>query len=91
VSSIRIPSPLQSYVEGNREVVIKGETVAEIVGNLTLRYPRLALHLFSEDGSLRPYIHIYLNETNVRDLEGLETTISENDRLMIVPSIAGGM
>jgi len=88
--SIRIPSPLQPYVSGSREVSIPGSSISEVIQNLTDQYPRLAIHLMAEDGSLRPYIHIYRNETNVSELNGMETELSENDRLMIVPSIAGG-
>ncbi|MBN1264213.1 MAG: MoaD/ThiS family protein [Anaerolineales bacterium] len=90
MTSIRIPSPLQSYVGGNREVSVQGNSVGEVVQKLTERYPGLAIHLFTEDGSLRPYVHLYRNDTNVSDLDGMKTVIEKNDRLMIVPSIAGG-
>jgi molybdopterin converting factor small subunit len=90
MTSLRIPSPLQPYVEGNREVDVTGSTVAEAIQNLTERYPHVKNHLCSEDGALRPYIHIYRNDTNVRELEGMKTAIGTHDRLLILPSIAGG-
>ena len=90
MTSIRIPSPLQPYVGGCREVQISGNTVQEIINNLAHKHPRLAIHLLTDDGSLRPYVHIYRNDTNVFELDGLQTIVEKSDRLMIVPSIAGG-
>jgi adenylyltransferase/sulfurtransferase len=58
--------------------------------DLITHYPALRPHLFSGEGELRPFVNLFLNEDDVRHLQGVETPLKESDRLMIVPSIAGG-
>jgi adenylyltransferase/sulfurtransferase len=53
-------------------------------------HPTLRLHLYNSGGQLRPFVNLFLNEDNVKDLQGLETPLQEGDRLMLIPSIAGG-
>jgi adenylyltransferase/sulfurtransferase len=88
--TLRIPTPLRSYTNGQSEVTVKGKTVAEVMNNLTSLYPSLRPHLFNGEGQLRAFVNLYLNEDNVKDLQGVETPLQENDRLMLIPSIAGG-
>jgi adenylyltransferase/sulfurtransferase len=88
--TLRIPTPLRSYTNGQSEVTVKGKTVAEAMNNLTSLYPPLRPHLFNGEGQLRAFVNLYLNEDNVKDLQGVETPLQENDRLMLIPSIAGG-
>jgi molybdopterin converting factor small subunit len=87
---IRIPTPLRAYTGGQNEITLGGETVAEVVNNLVNQYPSLKPHLFNETGALRPFVNLFLGENNINDLQGLATPLSENDRLMLIPSIAGG-
>jgi adenylyltransferase/sulfurtransferase len=88
--TLRIPTPLRSYTNGQSEVTVKGKTVAEVMNNLTSLYPSLRPHLFNGEGQLRAFVNLYLNEDNIKDLQGVETPLQENDRLMLIPSIAGG-
>ena len=88
--SIRIPTPLRSYVGGQNEVRVQGQTVAQALDSLTNQHPTLRPHLFNDTGELRSFVNLFLNESNVRDLSGLETPLKEADRLMLIPSIAGG-
>jgi molybdopterin converting factor small subunit len=88
--TLRIPTPLRSYTNGQSEVIVKGQTVAEAMNNLTSLYPSLRPHLFNSEGQLRAFVNLYINEDNVKDLQGVETPLQENDRLMLIPSIAGG-
>jgi molybdopterin converting factor small subunit len=90
MSSLRVPTPLRPYTGGAKEVEVRGDTVAASLQDLTARYPDLRRHLFDDAGALRPYINVFLNEDDVRTLQGEATHVSEGDRLMIVPSIAGG-
>jgi len=87
---LRIPTPLRSYTDGQTEVTVSGGTVAEAIASLTASYPALKPHLYKEDGELRAFVNLFKGEENIKDLEGLQTPIGENDRLMIIPSIAGG-
>lgn len=90
MSLVRLPTPLRPYAEGLREVEVEGPTVADALGNLAQKYPQLSKHLYDEGGRLRPYVNVFLNEDDVRTLQGESTPIADEDRLMIVPSIAGG-
>ena len=88
--SLRIPTPLRSYTEGLSEVAVQGQTVSAALEDLKARYPALTPHLFSGEGRLRPFVNLFLDEENVQDLQGSATPLEEGDRLLIIPSIAGG-
>jgi len=88
--TIRIPTPLRTYVNGQSEILVRGVTVGEAVNDLTSTYPALRPHLFNGDGDLRPFVNLFLNEEDVRHLQGVETPLKDSDRLMLIPSIAGG-
>jgi molybdopterin converting factor small subunit len=88
--TIRIPTPLRSYVNGQSEVALQGTTVADAMENLMVQFPALRPHLTNSRGELRPFVNLFLGENNVRDLQGLATPLGENDRLLLIPSVAGG-
>lgn len=90
MATIRIPTPLRPYAAGLSEVEVKSLSVGEALNELTDQYPDLRKHLYTEQGDLRSFVNVFLNDEDVRILHGTETTLSENDRLMIIPSIAGG-
>jgi adenylyltransferase/sulfurtransferase len=87
---IRIPTPLRSYVNGLSEIPVQGQTVAAAMENLLTQYPAMRPHLTNTNGQLRPFVNLFLGESNVRDLQGLETPLKEDDKLLLIPSIAGG-
>ena len=89
--TIRIPTPLRPYAGGQVEVTVAGATVAAALGDLTARYPTLRQHLYGDAGQLRSFVNVFLNQSDIHDLNGVDTPLSEVDRLMIVPSIAGGI
>jgi molybdopterin converting factor small subunit len=89
--SIRIPSPLRTYTDGLKEVKIVGDTVGSAIASLAQQYPGVRPHLFDEHGTLRSYVNLFVNNEDIRHLEGPATPITEQDRLMIIPSIAGGV
>lgn len=87
--TFRIPTPLRPYSGGNSQVVVSGDTVDAALNDLTGQYPDLRQHLY--DGKqLRSFVNIYLNQEDIRYVGGVETVVSEDDTLMIIPSIAGG-
>lgn len=88
--SIRIPTPLRPFVNHHVEVEVKGETVSAAIHNLVNQYPQIGKHIFTETGNLRAYVNLFLNDEDIRHLQGLHTPLAETDRLMIIPSIAGG-
>lgn len=87
---LRIPTPLRPYTEGNSEIELQAADVAEAMDLLIGLYPSLKPHLYNDEGQLRPFVNLFLNQENIKDLQGLETRLSEADRLMLIPSIAGG-
>ncbi len=89
--NIRIPTPLRPYAGNQSAVEVKGGTVNEIVQELVQTYPDLKPHLFTEHGEMRSFVHLFVNEDDIRDLQGLDTPVKEGDRLMLIPSVAGGM
>jgi len=88
---LRIPTPLQNYTDGQGEIPVQGKDVAQAMEDLTRQFPALRPHLFNGRGELRPFVNLYLNDEDIRHLQGVETPLQESDRLMLIPSIAGGM
>ncbi|MBI4446425.1 MAG: molybdopterin-synthase adenylyltransferase MoeB [Acidobacteria bacterium] len=89
-AKIFIPTPLRSYVGNRDSLELEGKTVREILANLSLQYEGLRRHLFNEQGQLRSFVNVYLNDEDIRYLQREETPVKENDTISIVPSIAGG-
>lgn len=87
---IRVPTPLRPFTEGHKAVEVSASTVGTALEALAERYPELHRHLYDESGNLRPFVNVFLNDEDIRTLQGEQTQISGDDRLMIVPSIAGG-
>lgn len=87
---VRLPAPLRAYADSRSEVELRAATVGAALDGLTELYPPLRRHLYAEDGALRSYVNVFLNEDDVRTLEGPDTAVEEGDVVMIVPSIAGG-
>ncbi len=89
MTTIRIPTPLRPFTNGNSTINVSGSNVGDALHDLTSQYPELRQHLYEGD-ELRSFVNIFLNQEDVRYLDGAETAVSENDTLMIIPSIAGG-
>lgn len=87
---LRIPTPLRAYTSGQSEVNVNGASIAEALTDLTAQFPAIKPHLFNEGGDLRPFVNLFVGEKNIRDLQGVDTPINEGDRVMLIPSIAGG-
>lgn len=87
---VRIPTPLRPFTGGMREIEVDGETVRTLIEAIALQYPSIKPHLFDESGDLRSYVNLFLNDEDIRHLDGYDTLVEQTDRLMIVPSIAGG-
>jgi sulfur-carrier protein len=87
---LKIPTPLRSYTNGQAEINVAGGNVAEAMQDLVQQYPTLKPHLFNGEGRLRPFVNLFLGENNVNDLQGLETPLDQDTRVLLIPSIAGG-
>jgi MoaD family protein len=88
--TIKIPPVLRSSTGGSKEVVAEGDTVGEVLRKLAQDHPATESQLFGDEGQLNRYVNVYLNDEDVRVLEGLETEVKEGDTLVILPAMAGG-
>ena len=87
---LMIPTPLRPYAGKQASVEFEAHTVGEALGSLTSQYAELRKHLYADDGKLRSFVNVYVNEDDIRYLQKENTQIKDGDTISIVPSIAGG-
>jgi molybdopterin synthase sulfur carrier subunit len=90
VATIRIPPVLRSAVGGEKELSADGSSVGEILRTVAEQHPETQSQLFAADGGLNRYVNVYLNDEDVRVLDGLDTSVGTTDTLVILPAMAGG-
>lgn len=91
MTQVHIPTPLRQYAGKQADVAVTAGTVAEALSELISKHPELRRHLYTEDGKLRSFVNVYVNDEDVRYLQKEATPIKDNDTISIVPSIAGGV
>ncbi len=87
---VRIPTPLRSLTKGQAEVQGTADTVDALIEDLEKQYPGLRERLVDENGDVRRFINLYINEEDIRFLQGAKTVLKTGDQVSIVPAIAGG-
>ena len=90
MSIVKIPPVLRNSTGGAKEVEADGENVGQVLRALATEHPETERQLFGEDGQLNRYVNVYLNDEDVRVLDGLETPVKDTDTLVILPAMAGG-
>ncbi|HXY49045.1 MAG TPA: ubiquitin-like small modifier protein 1 [Terriglobales bacterium] len=90
MTKVHIPTPLRQYAGKQPAVEVKAGSVADALSDLVAQHPDLRRHLYTEDGKLRSFVNIYLNDEDVRYLQKEATPVKDSDTISIVPSIAGG-
>ena len=90
MSTVKIPPVLRASTGGEKEVSADGGTVGEVLRVLAQEHPATESQLFSEEGQLNRYVNVYLNDEDVRVLDGLDTPVKDSDTLVILPAMAGG-
>ncbi len=90
MATVRIPPVLRPSVGGEREVAAEGENVGDVLRALTTAHPDTSAQIFGPDGGLNRYVNVYLNDEDVRVLDGLDTAVGGSDVLVILPAMAGG-
>ena len=90
MATVRIPPVLRPQTGGQPEVEAAGSDVGEVLRALTAEHPGTEEQLFGEDGDLNRYVNVYLNDEDVRVLDGLGTAVKEGDAVVILPAMAGG-
>ena len=88
--TIKVPPVLRPQTDGEAEVAVDGGTVGDALRALAEQHPGTKEQLFSEDGQLNRYVNVYLNDEDVRVLDGLDTSASDSDTVVILPAMAGG-
>ena len=87
---IQIPTPLRQYAGKQAAVEVKAASVSEALSGLVSKHPELKRHLYTDDGKLRSFVNVYVNDEDVRYLQKEATVVNDSDTISIVPSIAGG-
>jgi molybdopterin synthase sulfur carrier subunit len=86
---VQIPTPLRQHTQGKDAVEAKGATVQEVLDDVGRQFPGITQRLF-DNGQIRRFVNVYLNEEDIRYLSNLETPVNEGDQVSIIPAVAGG-
>lgn len=87
---VRIPTPLRKLTDGEAEVLVEGSDLRTVVKHLDATHPGLGARILDEDGELRRFVNVFVRDEDIRFQQGLDTPVSENDVVSIVPAVAGG-
>ena len=87
---VRIPTPLRKLTNGDDTVEVAAANIGEVLGELEARYPGIKERLLDEQGEVRRFVNIYVNEEDIRFLENQKTALKDGDEISIIPAIAGG-
>jgi molybdopterin converting factor small subunit len=90
-TKILIPTPLRPFTDKQEAVEANGTTIGELLADLTQRYGGLKAHLYNDQGKLRSFVNVYLNDEDIRYLQKELTPVSSGDTISIIPSVAGGL
>ena len=88
---VEMPSALRQFADNLDEFSSEGEKVEEVLVELCQRFPELKQNLYEDEGSIRNFINIYVNDEDIRYGEGMQTKLEDGDRIQIIPSISGGV
>jgi molybdopterin synthase sulfur carrier subunit len=87
---VRIPTPLRAMTKGSADVQVTADTVGDLIEDLERQFPGMRERLVEESGEIRRFINIYVNQEDIRFLQGAKTALTQGDEVSIVPAIAGG-
>lgn len=88
--TVRVPTPLQRLTNGQGEVQCEGKSVSDLLADLEKRYPGIKERICDDSGKLRRFVNIFVNDEDIRFLQGEQTAIKDGDEVSIIPAIAGG-
>ncbi|MCW5966369.1 MAG: MoaD/ThiS family protein [Bryobacterales bacterium] len=90
MTTVSIPTPLRQFTNGEDTVALEGSSVGEVLDALTAQFPGLQQHLFNDEGKLRSFVNVYLNDEDIRYMQKTASPVKDGDTITIIPSIAGG-
>jgi molybdopterin converting factor small subunit len=88
--TVRFPAVMKYYVNNQSEFSVSASTASELIERIIEQYPTVKFHLVDAEGNLRKHFNIFVNGTHIRDLNGMETPLNENDKVILMASAAGG-
>lgn len=88
--TLTLPALMKYYVNDLSEVQVTGSTVSQAISDLTSQYPAIKPHIMDNQGRLRRHVNLFVNKENIKNLNGLDTSIDESDLIILMPSITGG-
>jgi molybdopterin converting factor small subunit len=88
--SVRIPTILRSYTNGDSEVATEGGTLTEVLDHLDAAYPGIKARILDDQGAIRRFVNVYVGNDDVRFLDALETRVPEGAQISVIPAVAGG-
>ena len=88
--SVKVPTILRTYTDGSAEVTVTGDTLADAIADLDAQFPGIGARVLDDDGKLRRFVNVYVNDDDVRFLEDLATPTPEGTSVSIIPAVAGG-
>jgi sulfur-carrier protein len=90
MATVRFPNVMKFYVNNQSEFQVPASTVGVLIDQIVAEYPSVRMHLLDSNGNLRRYFNIFVNGTHIRDLNGLDTAIGDDDKVILMASAAGG-
>ena len=88
--TVMIPSAMRQYADGEDTIELAADSVSNVLATLTDTHPQLKTHLLNDDGSLRNFVNVFVNDENIRDMQQDRTPVKDGDEVLIVPAVAGG-
>jgi molybdopterin converting factor small subunit len=88
--AVKVPTILRTYTGGAADVAVTGATLSDAIADLDAQYPGIAVRVLDEDGRLRRFVNIYVNDDDVRFLDNLQTPTPDGSSISIIPAVAGG-
>lgn len=90
MATVRIPSPLRRYTNNQSKVETNGGNIGELLANLEAEYPGIKAKLCDDNGNIKRYVNVFINDAEIRTLQGSDTPVGEKDEVSIIPAMAGG-
>ena len=90
MAHVRFPNVMKFYVNNQSEFNVSASTVSDLIEKIVEQYPAVKFHLIGSDGNLRRHFNVFVNGTHVRDLDGMDTRLNEDDKVILMASAAGG-
>jgi molybdopterin synthase sulfur carrier subunit len=88
--TVRFPNVMKFYIDNQAELHVPAATVGELIRTIVEKYPSVKFHLVDSEGNLRKHFNIFINGTHIRDLDGIDTLLKEEDKVILMASAAGG-